>query len=42
MSEREIKKFEKEFDKDGDGTIDIEEFFEMVQTIEVFELFGSM
>ena len=31
MSEREIKKFEKEFDKDGDGTIDIEEFFEMVQ-----------
>ena len=31
MSEREIKRFEKEFDKDGDGTIDLEEFFEMVQ-----------
>ena len=30
MSEREIKRFEAEFDKDGDGTIDLEEFFNMV------------
>ena len=30
MSEREIKRFETEFDKDGDGTIDLEEFFNMV------------
>ena len=26
MSEREIKRFEAEFDKDGDGTIDFVEF----------------
>ena len=32
MSEKEIKKFEKELDKDGDGTIDVEEFFTMIHT----------
>ena len=32
MSEKEIKKFEKELDTDGNGTIDIEEFFTMIHS----------
>ena len=32
MSDKEIKKFEKELNIDGDGTIDIEDFFTMIHS----------